>query len=144
MKSPLEDNRKILEKIGQFVVLFNLIDTNLSIEFVYIISQVDLKLRSILDFLYSQQISIKLQILKDFTGNDLCKEINEINNFRNHISHGTYGKNLSSGLLSNTKRTRKGKYTNILLNEEILNKYIEREREVLNKFHQLHLKRMGK
>jgi len=144
MKSPLEDNPKVLEKIGKFIVLFNLIDSGLSIEFIYIISQIDPKVRPILDFLCSQQISIKLQILKNFTGDDICSEIDNINEFRNHISHGTYGKNSLSGSLSNTKRNRKGKYTNIPLDEKILDKYIEREREVLNKFHQLRLKRMKK
>lgn len=144
MKSPLEDNPKVLEKIGLFIVLFNLIDSDLSIEFIYIISQIDPRVRPILDFLCSQQISIKLQILKNFTGDDLCSEINEINEFRNCISHGTYGKNSSSGSLSNIKRNRKGKYSSMLLDEIILDKYIEREREVLNKFYQLRLKRMGK
>lgn len=144
MKSPLEDHPEVLEKIGLFIVLFNLIDSSLSTEFVYIISQVDPKVRLILDFLYSQQISTKLRILKNFTGNDICLEIDEINDFRNHISHGTYGKNLSSGSISNSKRTRKGKYTNIPLDKKILDKYIERERKVLNQFYQIRLKRMGK
>ena len=143
MKSPLEENPKVLEKIGLFIVLFNLIDSSLSIEFVYIIKQSDQKVRPILDFLSSQQISFKLKILENFTGNNICSEIREINEFRNHISHGTYGKN-SLGSISNTKRNRKGRYINLTLDEKILDKYIKREREVLNKFHRLRLKRMGK
>ena len=143
MKSPLEDNPKVLEKIGLFIVLFNLIDTDLSIEFVHIINQLDQKLRPILDFLSSQSISIKIQILENFTGSGICSEIKEINDFRNHIGHGTYGKN-SLGSISNTKRSRGGKYATLPLNEKILDEYIEREREILNKFYQLRLKRMGK
>ena len=144
MKSPLEDNLKVLEKIGLFIVLFNLIDNNLSIEFVYIINQNNPKTKEVLNFLCSQQISKKLEILKDFTGGTFCSEINTINKFRNHISHGLYGKNSSSGFISNTKRNKNGKYVSVHLDEKILDKYIERERKVLNQFNQIRLKRMGK
>ena len=126
MKSPLEENTKLLEKIGLFIVLFNSIDSSLGVEFFYIINQTKPKLRPILDFLCSQSISIKTDILKEFTGNDICWEIEGINIFRNYISHGVYGKNAGSGEISNSKKNRKGKYNSIPLNEEILDKYIER------------------
>jgi len=141
MKSPLEENPKILEKIGLFTVLFNLIDSNLSMEFYYILNQNNIKTKLVLDFLYSQQVSIKLQILQNFTGENFCSEIKEINDFRNCISHGIYGRT-SLGVISNTKRNRDGKYISKSITEEILDEYIQKEREILNTFHKLRLERM--
>jgi hypothetical protein len=149
MVSPLEEDQKILEKIGLFTVLFNLIEDNLSMEFVYIINQTNQEFKLILDFLYSQQIFTKLNILKNFTGNDICSKIIKINDFRNHLSHGVYGKNSSgfisnSNFISNSKRTKEGGYKDLLLDEKILDDFIKRERDILNEFHKLRLKRMGK
>lgn len=144
MKSPLEETPKVLEKIGLFIVLFNLIDSNLTTEFVYLINQTNPQTRPILDFLNSQQISLKYKILEKFTGEKLCKEIEALNNFRNYLSHGSYGVNMATKKISTTKLNRAGKYENKTIDEKILDEYILRIREVLGEFHKLHLKRMGK
>lgn len=143
MTSPLEENPIILQKIGLFIVLFNNIESSVNTEFFFLVNQSDKNTKPLLDFLVSQIISIKLKLLINFTGNSLCEEIEKLNDFRNHIGHGLYGKDLK-GLISNAKRNRSGNYSTIPLSEEILDRYIERERKVLEKFHKLILKRIGK
>lgn len=143
MKSPLEENPEILQKVGLFIALFNLIEDRLNYEFYFLFNQSDKNTRPSLDFLTSQIISSKVKLLKNFTGKDLCEEIEQINNFRNHISHGLYGKDFK-GYISNTKRGKKGNYTTIALDEKVLDEYIARERAVLKKFHNSILKRIGK
>jgi hypothetical protein len=148
MKSPLEEKPEILKLIGLFLVLFNNIDNCLGSEFHLIINQTDSKKRPILDFLITQQTSQKIEILKEVLGINLTKELKELNNFRNQICHGMYGMN-SIGEISNIKRLKKRKeksktpYFEIeSISEEKLEKYIERERVILQKFHELSLSRL--
>ncbi len=144
MKSPVEDNQKILEKIGLFTVLFNSLDSTLSMEFFYIVNQSEPNMQPVLDFLRAQTVSTRCEILKNFTGEKLCDEIKEINNFRNFLSHGMYGVNSVTKQVSSIKlKGRTGKYDVQVLDEKLLDKYIGRIREVLNSFHQLRITRLG-
>ncbi|MDB4983973.1 MAG: hypothetical protein JWM20_152 [Patescibacteria group bacterium] len=151
MYSPLEQKPKVLELIGLFIVLFNGIDSRLGTEFYWILDQTDRKKRPILDFLETQQTSSKIEILKEILGPDLYKELGELNKFRNQLCHGMYGVNLATGEISNTKRLKKPAkksktpYFKIeSINEKILEKYIERERSVLQEFYKLALSRLPK
>lgn len=139
MKSPLEDKPEILQEIGRFIVLFNLIDNELSLRFYYVINQTNEKHKPILDFLSSQFFSQKLEVVKNILGNDLYKEIYDLNEFRNHLGHGMYGMN-SVGEVSSTKRNKSGKYSTKPISKEILEKEILKEREVLKKFYEMRLK----
>lgn len=151
MNSPLEKQPKLLEKIGLFIVLFNLIDNRLNFEFYFLLNQKDLHERPLIDFLSSQRFSQKLDLLKISIGDILYKEIKEINDFRNFIAHGTYGEEVvftesgatvPSGKVSVTKLGSKAKYQSCDLNEQIISEYIEKERQVLKSMHELIVSRL--
>ena len=144
--SPLEGNPKILEKIGLFIVLFNLIDTRLSTEFHFVINQNDDKKRPILNFLISQEFQNKLDILKLILGDVLYQKINQTDKFRNFIAHSAYGVregSLEEVHLSKIKRGT-GKYHSIPITETSLDEKIKEEREILESLHQLILDRLPK
>lgn len=148
MVSPLENEPEILRLIGLFIVIFNNIESRLGLEFYYIINQTDIQKRPILDFLETQQTLKKIELLENILDTQLVNELKQINNFRNQLCHGMYGVNMSSGEISNTKRLKKPKkksktpYFKIeRITEKILNDYINRERSVLQKFHELILSR---
>lgn len=143
MFSPLEERPKILEKIGLFIVLFNIIDFRLGYEFYSIIDQSDKKKRAILTFLETRDFSAKLSMLEQILGKDLYSKIKGINEVRNTLTHGMYGENKSSGDISATKRTKQtGEYVSIeKLTEKKLNSYIKEEREILASLHELIIKR---
>lgn len=145
MKSPLENKPKILEKIGLFIVLFNLIDTRLGIEFYYLVNQSDTKKRPVLDFLIAQDFAKRLDMLKLILGDDLYHKIKRINEFRTFIVHGFYEMD-SSEKISITKIKRgAGKYHSVDdLSEDVLDKHIQNERGIFVSFHELTLKRMPK
>ncbi len=140
-RSPLEDSPELLQEIGRFIVLFNLIDHELLLQFYYVISQINDTYRPILDFLCSQQFLKKIDILKNMLGEELYKELFEINEFRNYMGHGIYGMN-SSGEVSNTKRSRNGKYDIKTLTKEIVIEEINKEKKILNKFYQMRISKL--
>jgi Trp operon repressor len=145
MTSPLEQKPEILERIGLFIVLFNGIDSRLGTEFYFVINQTEAHKRPILTYLETQDFSKKLDMLKLIIGDDLYTKIKVINEFRNFIAHGVYGMD-STGKMSIAKITRgNGKYHSIDdLDKDLLDEYIEKEREALDLLHGLILKRMGK
>jgi hypothetical protein len=140
--SELEKKPKILALIGLFVTLFNGIDQNLETEFFFIINQQTDTTRPVLDFLCAQSVYQKIEILEGVLGGDMTAELKDLNTFRNQICHGVLGMN-SLEEVSSTKRSKKGiKIESI--SEEILGKYIQRERDILKKFHELRLGRINK
>jgi len=137
MRSTLEDYPKLLEKVGLFIVLFNAIDSMLNTEFYFKIDQTNDKTRPILDNLISQDFSKKLDMLEIILGNDLYLKIKDLNDFRNFIAHGMYGVNELKGISISKRKRYSGKYENISLNEEIINKHVDSEREVMDSIYKL-------
>jgi hypothetical protein len=147
MVSPLEKHPEILEKIGLFVVLFNLIDGRLNNEFYYLLDQRKKRQKTLIDFLSSQRFSQKLDLLQDSIGDALYKEVKEINEFRNFIAHGTYGEEVlitkarplvPSGRISVTKLGQGGKkYHSRDLSVTLIGEYIEKERKILKAMYEL-------
>lgn len=145
MKSPLEDQPKVLQKIGLFIVLFNLIDGRLGTEFYYVINQQDGKKRLILSFLETLDVIVKVNMLRPILGEKIYKKIAKLNEFRVFIAHGSYGVQRGSQEVSMSKMKRPtGKYHHKALSELILDEQIEAEREVLSLLHELVLKRIPK
>jgi hypothetical protein len=143
MKSPLEDYPKILEKIGLFIVLFNGIDSFLDTQFYSIVSQTDPRTKPIIDNLISQNFFKKLEVLENVLGEELHEKIKDLNDFRNFIAHGMYGVNGLEQISISKQKRYSGKYENISLSEEIIEKHIEEERSAMNGLYKLNLERMN-
>lgn len=126
MKSQLEDKPEVLNLIGLFIVLFNLIDARLSIELELFIGNKNGRLSSL-------STSHKLKLLKEERNLDLYKRVDELNEFRNQICHGIYSVNDSGGI-QNTKRNKYG-LVRKEINKKIMELYIIRERAILRHFH---------
>lgn len=134
--SPLENKPEVLERIGLFVVLFGLIDLRLGLEFYFIVSQQNAEHAPVLDFLSSQDFSMKVKTLKSILGGTLYKELIEINKFRNFVVHGQFGMN-SLDEISLTKQKRNTReYDSMKIDIKTLNNYIKREKQVLQSLHE--------
>lgn len=142
MKSPLEDKPEILEAIGKFTVLHNGIDESLNTQFYFIVDQQDGKKRPVLDYLCSRDFAVKVDLLKNILGEKLVKELYKINDFRVVLSHGIYGMS-SDGSITTSKRQKSGTFTNTDLNLDQINKFIERQRAIIQELHGLVLARMN-
>lgn len=146
--SELEKSPKILALIGLFVTLFNSIDQNLETEFLYVISPQAEKTKPILNFLCEQSTYQKIEILEKILGSEMAVELKDLNTFRNQLCHGVFGMN-SLGEISSLKTNKgvsrkKSPFKIEAISEEILRNYIQRERDILKKFHELRLERINK
>ena len=139
MRSPLEEHPKILEKIGLFIVLFNIIDTLLNVRFYFIIIQTDKKNQPIMNNLISQDFSRKLDALENVLGEEIHSIIKDINEFRNFIAHGSYGMNELKGMSITKVKRYTGKYQSVTLSEKIMDEHIENERKTVNEIYKLNL-----
>ena len=137
MRSPLEDYPNILGRIGLFIVLFNGIDAMLNNELYFITNQEGGKKKPILDNLLSQDFSKRLDMLRIILGDTLYFKIKNINEFRNFITHGTYGLNSIKGISISKMKRYTGKYHSKSLNEEIINKHIDNEREAMDSLYEI-------
>ncbi len=141
MRSPLEDNPKILEKTGLFIVLFSQIETMLGLQFYFMIDQQNDNQRNVLDYLSTQDVSKKIDLLKPILGDDQYEKVKTLNIFRNFIAHGLFGID-SAGNISVTKQKRNTrKYDSMKLDHATLDMYIKEERDVMVSIHGLVLKK---
>jgi hypothetical protein len=137
MNSPLEKNPKLLEKIGLYIVLFNLIDVLLGIQFYYIIDQTKNNNKKVINYLQTLDYNKKVDILSPNFSKKLSTGLKDINNFRVKLAHSVYGSSDDSSIFSIIK-INKGSARHEIMNidETILEKEIQKLRGILKDIQQ--------